>query len=129
MALGFAVGDRVVDDIDDEIDVEGDDVSAFGAAHFTEVDVLAEPCDFELSRPDTGRHVTEVGLDMAIERARHGKDSQALNAALESKVQFLMVRQHPPYRLGKAYSSLTVPRRMVQYWGVASLLSYILSQQ
>ena len=77
---------------------EGDDLSAFGAAHFTEVDVLAEPCDSELSRPDTGRCTTEVEVDMAIERARNGKDSQALIAALESKVQLLVVRQHPPYR-------------------------------
>ena len=50
----FAVGDRAVDDVDDEIDVEGDDLSVFEAAHFTEVDVLAEPCDSELSRPDKG---------------------------------------------------------------------------
>jgi hypothetical protein len=97
MALGFAIGDRSVDDVDDEIDVEGDDLSAFGAAHFTEVDVLAEPCDSELSRPDTGQRATEVELDTAIERARHGKDSQALITALESKVQLLVVRQRVPY--------------------------------
>lgn len=90
IALGFVVGDRAVDDVDDEIDVEGDDLSAFGDAHFTEVDVLAEPCDSELSRPDTGRRTAEVEVDMAIERARNGKDSQALIAALESKVQLLV---------------------------------------
>jgi E3 ubiquitin-protein ligase RNF220 len=94
IALGFAVGDRAVGDVDDEIDVEGDDLSAFGAAHFTEVDVLAEHCDSELSKPDTDRRV-EVEVDMTIERARQGKDSQALIAALDSKVQLLMVRQHP----------------------------------
>ena len=96
IALGFAIGDRAVDDVDDEIDVEGDDLTAFGTAHFTEVDVLAEPCDSELSRPYTGQRTAEVEVDMAIERARNGKDSQALIAALESKVQLLVVRQHPP---------------------------------
>lgn len=94
IALGFAVGDRAVDDVEDEIDVEGDDLSAFGAAHFTEMDVLAEPCDSELSKHDTGRRSAEVEVDMAIERARHGKDSQALITALEDKVQLLVVRQH-----------------------------------
>lgn len=104
IALGFAIGDRTVDDVDDEIDVEGDDLTAFGTAHFAEVDVLAEPCDSELSRPDTSRRTAEAEVDMAIERARNGKDSQALIAALESKVQLLVVRQHPPYRLGRVHS-------------------------
>jgi hypothetical protein len=131
VALGFEVGDRAVHDVDDEIDVEGDDLSAFGVAHFTEVDTLAEPCDSELSRPDTGRRATEVELDLAIERARHGKDRQALIAALESKVQMLVVRQHPPYRFGGVHLLIRarVPRRTAQGWGVASVSRYILSQQ
>jgi hypothetical protein len=91
VALGFAVSDRAVDDVDGEVDVEGDDLGAFGAAQFTEADVLAEPCDSELSRSHTGRHAAEVEVDLAIERARHGKDSQALVTALESKVQLLTV--------------------------------------
>ena len=103
IALGFAVGDRAADDVDDEIDVEGDDLSAFGGANFTEVDIIAEPCDSELSRPDTVRLAAQVEVDMAIERARHDKDSQALIAALESKVQLLAVRQHPSYGLGKVH--------------------------
>jgi hypothetical protein len=41
-ALGFVVGDRTIEDVDEEIDVEGDDLSAFGAAQFTETEVLAE---------------------------------------------------------------------------------------
>lgn len=92
VALGFAVGDRVVDDIVGEIDVEGDDLNAFGAAQFTEADVL-EPCDSESSGRDTGRRAAEVEVDLAIERARLAKDSQAHIAALESKVQLLMVCQ------------------------------------
>ncbi|KAH9036048.1 hypothetical protein EDB83DRAFT_2415461 [Lactarius deliciosus] len=41
-ALGFAVGDRTAADVEDEIDVEGDDLGTFGAAQFTEADVLGE---------------------------------------------------------------------------------------
>ena len=129
VALGFAVGDRAVGDIDGEIDVEGDDLNAFGAAQFTEGDVLAEPYDSELSGRDTGRRVAEVEVDLAIERARHGKDSQALIAALESKVQLLMVCQQIFPTHGVAYSSLRVVRRMVLRWGVVSVWRYTLSQQ
>lgn len=94
VALGFTVSDRALDDVEGEIDVEGDDLGAFGAAQFTEADVLAEHCESELSRRDKGRREAEVEVDLAIERARRGKDSQALVAALESKVQLLMVCQH-----------------------------------
>jgi hypothetical protein len=93
VALGFAVRDRAVDDVEGEIDVEGDDLGAFGAAQFTEADALAEPCDSELSRREKGRRPAEVEVDLAIERARHENDSQALITALESKVQLLMVCQ------------------------------------
>ncbi|KAH9983567.1 hypothetical protein BJV74DRAFT_616324 [Russula compacta] len=90
VALGFVVGDRTVEDVDDEIDVEGDDLGAFGAAQFTEADILAEGGVSESSRLDTGRHAAEVEVDLVIERARHRKDSQALITALESKVRLLM---------------------------------------
>lgn len=110
VALGFAVGDRVMDDIDGEIDVEGDDLNAFGAAQFTEVDVLAEPGDSESSGRDTGRRAAEIEVDLAIERARHGKDSQALVAALESKVQLLMVCQQLfPYAWGCLFEPQSGP--------------------
>lgn len=90
-ALGFVVGDRTVDDVDDEIDVEGDDLSAFGAAQFTEADVLTEGGDSEQSRHDAVQRVAGTELDWAIERARHANDSQTLIAALESKVRLLTV--------------------------------------
>ena len=90
-APGFVVGDRTVDDVDDEIDVEGDDLSAFGVAQFTEADVLTEGGDSERSRHDSVRRVAGVEVDMAIERARHTKDPQTLIAALESKVRLLTV--------------------------------------
>jgi E3 ubiquitin-protein ligase RNF220 len=92
-ALGFAVGDRTVEDVEDEIDVEGDDLGAFGAAQFTEADVRAEGSDPKLSGRNTGLCVAEVETDLAIERARRSGDSQALILALESKIRLLMVRQ------------------------------------
>jgi hypothetical protein len=82
-ALGFAVGDRTAEDVEDEIDVEGDDLGTFGAAQFTEADVLAE-------NGDGGRHAEVV--DLEIERARDGKDPQELISVLESKVRRLAVR-------------------------------------
>ncbi|KAN0140343.1 hypothetical protein V8E53_001552 [Lactarius tabidus] len=81
-ALGFVVGDRTAQDVEDEIDVEGDDLGTFGAAQFTEADVLAEG-------GEVGRRGGVVGLDVELERAPHGKDSQELISALESKVQRL----------------------------------------
>jgi hypothetical protein len=93
VALGFAVGDRAVEDIDDEIDVEGDDLSAFGAAQFTEADVLTGGGD-PPSRHDMSRRAEGAEVDLAIECARRGEDSQALIAALERKVRLLTVCQH-----------------------------------
>jgi E3 ubiquitin-protein ligase RNF220 len=90
VALGFVVGDRAVEDIDDEVDVEGDDLSAFGAAQFTEADVLTGGGDSP-SRHDMGRRAEGAEVDLAIECARQGEDSQALIAALERKVQLLAV--------------------------------------
>ena len=98
-ALGFAVGDQMAEDIEDEIDVEGDDLGTFGAAQFTEADVLAEGGGLSGHR-GTGRHA-EV-LDLEIERARHEKDPQELISALESKVQRLAVRLLIYIKLGAA---------------------------
>jgi len=89
-ALGFVVGHEDVEDVEDEIDVEGDDLGAFGAAQFTEADVLAESGQSDLLRHDTSRRTAEVEADLAIERARLGRDSQALIAALERQVRLLM---------------------------------------
>lgn len=91
-ALGFAAGDWTAED--DEIDVEGDDLGTFGAAQFTEADVLGEGGDGELSEHDgTGRHAGVVDLDLEIERARHGQDPQELIIALENKIRRFVVRQ------------------------------------
>lgn len=92
-ALGFVVGDRTVDDVDDEIDVEGDDLSAFGAVQFTEADVLTDGGDSERSRHDSAWRVAETDVDVAIERARHAKDPETQITAFESKVRLLMVSQ------------------------------------
>ncbi|KAH8984262.1 hypothetical protein EDB92DRAFT_1887878 [Lactarius akahatsu] len=113
-ALGFAVGDRTAADIEDEIDVEGDDLGTFGAAQFTEADVLAEGSDRTVpGHHDMGRHAGVVGLDLEIECARHGKDPQELISALESKVQRLATAASEGSALGcriclEAYSEPTV---------------------
>jgi E3 ubiquitin-protein ligase RNF220 len=94
--LGFTERDLIVENVVDEIDVEGDDLDAFGATQFTEADVRAEGSDSDyskLSGHDTGRCMAaEMEADLAIERARCSGDSQALILALESKVHSLMVR-------------------------------------
>ncbi|KAI9440203.1 hypothetical protein BJY52DRAFT_1321787 [Lactarius psammicola] len=113
-ALGFEVGDRTAEDVEDEIDVEGDDLGTFGAAQFTEADVLAESGDGGLpTHHGTGRHAGVVDLDLEIERARHGKDPQELISALESKVQRLANAASEGSGLGcriclEAYSEPTV---------------------
>jgi len=110
-ALGFVAGSRTAEDVDDEIDVEGDDLGTFGAAQFTESDVLAE--GGEERPPATGRHADVVDLDLEIEDARHGKDPQELISALESKVQRLVNAASESSALGcriclEVYSEPTV---------------------
>lgn len=131
VALGFVVGDRTSEDVDEEIDVEGDDLGAFGAAQFTEADILAEGGVSESSRLDAGRHAAEVDVDLAIERARHRKDSQALITALESKVRLLMVTSmiYMYTKVNFLISTIRVPRRTVLHSGVASVSRCITNQQ
>ncbi|KAI0287636.1 hypothetical protein BC826DRAFT_959021 [Russula brevipes] len=88
-ALGFVVGDRTIENVDEEIDVEGDDLSAFGAAQFTETEALTEDGASGSPVHSASRQGAEVEVDLAIEHARHGKDSVALIAALENKVRLL----------------------------------------
>ena len=122
-ALGFAVGNLTVD-VEDEIDVEGDDLVAFGAAQFTEADVRAEGSDSKLSGRDTSRSAAKVEADLAIERARRSGDSQALILALENKVQLLMVRQTPySVSMPLVYSSFRTTHPKVQRSGVAFVSS------
>lgn len=105
-ALGFAVGDRTTHDVEDEIDVEGDDLGTFGAVQFTEADVLAEG-------GEEGRREGVVGLDVELERVQHAKASQELISALEGKVQGLANAASEGSALGcriclEAYSEPTV---------------------
>jgi hypothetical protein len=126
-ALGFVVGSRTAEDVDDEIDVEGDDLGTFGAAQFTELDVLTEGGDER-----TGQHADLVDLDLEIERARHGKDPQELISALESKVQRLAVRQiitpQIEYCLLRYYFHRT-PRQRAQRWDAVSVSRRTVNRQ
>ena len=131
VALGFVVGNRAVEDIDDEVDVEGDDLSAFGAAQFTEADVLTGGGDSP-SRHDMGRRAEGAEVDLAIECARQGEDSQALIAALERKVQLLAVCQHFFTRTIQLFIQTQTSRasqQMVQRSRVASVSRYIASRR
>ena len=89
VALGFTVGVRTAQDVEDEIDVEGDDLGTFGAVQFTEADVLAEGGDEGV-----------VGLDVGLEGVGHGKDPQDLISSLENKVQRFAVRQLVTHQVG-----------------------------
>jgi hypothetical protein len=112
-ALGFAVGDRTAEDVEDEIDVKGDDLGIFGAAQFTEADVLAES-------GDGGQHAV---VDLEIERARDGEDLQEPISALESKVRRLAVRLLTIHQVGCCLLSNNVhrtPRQRAQRWDVVS---------
>jgi hypothetical protein len=122
-ALGFAVGNRTAQDVEDEIDVEGDDLGTFGAAQFTEADVLAEG-------GEEGRREGVVGLDVELERVRHAKDSQEFIYGLENKVQQLAVR---PYNTQVVCCLLShvhrTPRQKAQRWGVVSVSRRTASQR
>jgi E3 ubiquitin-protein ligase RNF220 len=123
-ALGFAVGDLTVEDVEDEIDVEGDDLVAFGAAQFTEEDVRAEGSESKLSGRDTSRYAAKAEADSAIGRARRSGDLQAVILALENKVRLLMVRQTPySVSMTLVYSSFRTTRPKVPRSGVAFVSS------
>ena len=58
IASGFYVRDANHEDIEDEIDVEGDDEEVFGQAQFTEVDILSA------SRPLCSNRESEVTIEL-----------------------------------------------------------------
>ncbi|VDC07332.1 unnamed protein product [Peniophora sp. CBMAI 1063] len=80
-ALGFDVRDPSAQDVDADVDIDGDDEVAFGVAQFTEADVDGA----ELP----GALVEEADIEAAISSARRKGDDKALIIALESKVKFL----------------------------------------
>jgi E3 ubiquitin-protein ligase RNF220 len=129
-ALGFAVCNPTVEDVEDEIDVEGDDLVAFGAAQFTEADVRAEGSDSKLSGCDTSRSASKVEADLAIERAGRSGDLQALVLAYGNKVQLLMVRPTPYFAsMSLVYSRFRTTRPKAQRSGVAFVSSITANRQ
>lgn len=60
-ASGFHIRDANQEDVEDEIDVDGDDEEVFGRAQFTEVDVLSASRSMSTSR--------ESGTNIEIEEA------------------------------------------------------------
>lgn len=62
IGLGFAVRDDTHHDVDDEIDVDGEDEAVFGVAQFTEGDVLGRPTaneDEDVDVEDDGPEPTQ----------------------------------------------------------------------
>ncbi|KAA1473454.1 hypothetical protein DENSPDRAFT_839924 [Dentipellis sp. KUC8613] len=87
--LGFAVRDRAAEDVDEEVDVEGDDEGVFGRTQFTEDDIVK----LEAEKHDPGLEDAMVAraqkLDADVDRARASGDKDALIAALEAKMGVL----------------------------------------
>ncbi|KAI0034129.1 hypothetical protein K488DRAFT_84342 [Vararia minispora EC-137] len=79
--LGFEVRDRLADDVEADVDVDGEDDAVFGAVQFTEADVVDGPREEALA--------TEESVEGEIMRARKAGDLDGLVAALEGKVKFL----------------------------------------
>ncbi|KAI1796156.1 hypothetical protein LXA43DRAFT_970062 [Ganoderma leucocontextum] len=65
---GFDIRNRNDQDVDDEIDVDGEDEAVFGASQFTEQDVLAPPADpaeVDGAQSDAGTDA-EIDVDDAV---------------------------------------------------------------
>jgi len=99
--LGFSVRDRALGDVDDEIDVDGDDEGVFGASQFTEADITClnsversgEKGQAEVeggNSPGIVHLDTVMEVETEITRARRIGDSGALVTALERKVKLLV---------------------------------------
>ncbi|THH19927.1 hypothetical protein EW146_g1350 [Bondarzewia mesenterica] len=93
--LGFTVRDRALADVEDEVDIDGDDEGMFGTVQFTEADVIAgddtgrgeEAIVVVQKKRDAGM---VVDMEREIAHAQSARDDKALIAALEAKVKFLI---------------------------------------
>ncbi|ETW83698.1 hypothetical protein HETIRDRAFT_155133 [Heterobasidion irregulare TC 32-1] len=97
--LGFAVRDRTLEDVDDEVDIDGDDEGVFGTVQFTEADLLGGSTIAADTRREDGADIMNLAqknlvsgawdYEREIARARSVMDEKALIAALEAKMKFL----------------------------------------
>ena len=98
--LGFAVRDRTLEDVDDEVDIDGDDEGVFGTVQFTEADLLGGSAIAADTRREDGADIMNLAqknlvsgawdYEREIARARSVMDEKALIAALEAKMKFLV---------------------------------------
>ncbi|KZT24578.1 hypothetical protein NEOLEDRAFT_1163276 [Neolentinus lepideus HHB14362 ss-1] len=86
---GFSTLDRNQQDIEEDIDVDGDDAAVFGEAQFTEGDVLDGTVDanFERDEEDKGdgqdRHDKESTLRALVTQGKVAKRRDALKAEMD----------------------------------------------
>ncbi|KAK7060368.1 hypothetical protein VNI00_001133 [Paramarasmius palmivorus] len=93
---GFHTRDPNSQDVEDEVDVDGDDVVLYGASQFTETDILplhpepnsdSSPKPVPISLPTL--HPVDIDYDAAIVHAKSTQNQASLIAALENKIRQL----------------------------------------
>lgn len=75
-ASGFYVRDINHQDIEDEVDIDGDDEEVFGRAQFTEVDILSASRSMSSSRDSETTIEIEEASTSLIPSTKHPSDSQ-----------------------------------------------------
>ncbi|KAL6305775.1 hypothetical protein BKA93DRAFT_776680 [Sparassis latifolia] len=67
---GFEIRDRAQQDVEDEIDVDGEDEAVFGAPQFTESDILAATSGLHQARSANPPSPSDDGSDLDVGRER-----------------------------------------------------------
>jgi hypothetical protein len=80
--LGFDVRDRNAEDVEVDVDIDGEDDIVFGNAQFTEADIFDGPKEEGLA--------TEEHVEAAIAKAREAGDWKALVVALEGRIKLMV---------------------------------------
>lgn len=93
--------------MDDEVDVEGEDETVFGAVQFTEEDILALD-------PDTPHELENVDADIDIEAETHADDSQELKPLRDLVAEGKIVKR-------QTTAIMEVKRNMEEVMGVAEV--------
>lgn len=97
IGTGFDIRDRTQQDVEDEVDVDGEDEVLFGAAQFTENDILAVSGQHESEDEDDD---VDVGTGDIVETSRdtaqtvEKSDDNAAKALKELLVEGKVVKRH-----------------------------------
>ena len=68
-------------DIEDEVDIDGDDEEVFGRAQFTEVDILSASRSMSSSRDSEATIEIEEASTSLIPSTKHPSDSQPVSSS------------------------------------------------